>query len=103
MHKLVRFERWLCLAGLGISGGLLVCLVCLSGLNVFTRMAGHPIGGSYELSGFLGALIAALALADTQRKRGHVELDLFTSHYRPGLRRGLGAFNMICGFFLLIG
>ena len=102
MHKLVRFERWLCLAGLGISGGLLVCLVCLSGLNVFSRMAGHPIGGSYELSGFLGALIAALALADTQRKRGHVELDLFTSHYRPGLRRGLGAFNMICGFFLLI-
>lgn len=102
MHNLVRFERWLCLAGLGISGALLVCLVLLSGLNVFSRMAGYPIGGSYELSGFLGALIAALALADTQRKRGHVELDLFTSHYPQAVRRGLGAFNMVCGFLLLL-
>ena len=102
MKRLVRLERWLCLAGLGISGVLLVCLVLLSGLNVFSRMAGHPFGGCYELSGFLGALIAALALADTQRKRGHVELDLFTSHYRPSWRRGLGVFNMTCGFLLLL-
>ena len=83
MNKLVRLERYLCLAGLWIAAVLLCALVLLSGLNVFGRIFGHPIGGSYELSGFLGALIAALALADTQRKRGHVELDMFTKQYKP--------------------
>ena len=73
MKRLVRLERWLCLTGLAVAGILLSVLVLLSGLNVLGRLGGHPISGSYELSGFLGALIAALALADTQRKRGHVD------------------------------
>ncbi len=101
MKYLVRVERWLCLAGLALAGVLLGALVLLSGLNVFGRMLGHPISGSYELSGFLGALIAALALADTQRKRGHVELDMFTSKYPPLVKRLVGAFNMLCGSLLL--
>ena len=102
MKRLVRFERWLCLTGLGIAGALLCALVLLSGLNVFGRIFDHPIGGSYELSGFCGALIAALALADTQRKRGHVELDMFTRRYKPLVKRLVGAFNMLCGFLLLL-
>ncbi|MBP1582560.1 MAG: TRAP transporter small permease [Victivallales bacterium] len=102
MNRLVRLERWLCLAGLGIAGFLLGALVLLSGLNVFGRLLGHPIGGSYEISGFLGALIASLALADTQRKRGHVELDMFTRRYKPLVKRLVGAFNMFCGFLLLL-
>ena len=102
MNKLVRLERYLCLAGLWIAAVLLCALVLLSGLNVFGRIFGHPIGGSYELSGFLGALIAALALADTQRKRGHVELDMFTKQYKPIVKRLVGAFNMLFGFMLLL-
>ena len=102
MNKLVRLERYLCLAGLWIAAFLLCALVLLSGLNVFGRIFGHPIGGSYELSGFLGALIAALALADTQRKRGHVELDMFTKQYKPIVKRLVGAFNMLFGFLLLL-
>ena len=102
MRRLVRLERWLCLAGLGVAGFLLGALVLLSGLNVLGRIFGHPIGGSYEISGFLGALIASLALADTQRKRGHVELDMFTRRYKPIVKRLVGAFNMLCGFVLLL-
>jgi TRAP-type C4-dicarboxylate transport system permease small subunit len=102
MNKLVRLERWLCLAGMWVAGVLLGALVLLSGLNVFGRIFGHPISGSYEVSGFLGALIAALALADTQRKRGHVELDMFTRRYKPIVKRLVGAFNMLCGFMLLL-
>ena len=102
MNKLVRLERWLCLAGMWIAGVLLGALVLLSGLNVFGRIFGHPISGSYEVSGFLGALIAALALADTQRKRGHVELDMFTRRYKPIVKRLVGSFNMLCGFMLLL-
>jgi TRAP-type C4-dicarboxylate transport system permease small subunit len=67
---------------------------------VVCRLAGHPISASYELSGFFGALLAALALADTQRKRGHVELDLFTRNYPSSVRRWAGAFNVLIGAVL---
>ncbi len=98
--KLIRVEKGLCVAGLAVSGALLVVLVALSGVNVVCRLAGHPISASYELSGFFGALLAALALADTQRKRGHVELDLFTRNYPSSVRRWAGAFNVLIGAVL---
>lgn len=100
--KLINVEKKLCLAGMVVSGTLLVSLVLLSGVNVAFRLAGHPISASYELSGLFGALIAALALADTQRKRGHVELDLFTRAYSAGARRWAGAFNVFAGALLVI-
>ncbi len=99
--KLITLEKRLCLAGAVLSGLLLVTLVALSGANVAFRLAGHPLSASYELSGFCGALLAALALADTQRKRGHVELDLFTRTYSPFARRWAGAFNVLAGAALV--
>jgi len=99
--RLIQVEKGLCLTGMAISGALLVALVLMSGCNVAMRVAGHPVSASYELSGFFGALIAALALADTQRKRGHVELDLFTSKYSEGARRWIGAFNVLAGALLM--
>jgi len=100
--KLINVEKKLCFAGMAISGTLLVGLVLLSGVNVAFRLAGHPISASYELSGLFGALIAALALADTQRKRGHVELDLFTRNYSAQTRRRVGAFNVFAGAVLML-
>jgi TRAP-type C4-dicarboxylate transport system permease small subunit len=100
--KLIQVEKGLCTAGMAVSGALLVTLVLLSGCNVAFRLAGHPISASYELSGLFGALIAALALADTQRKRGHVELDLFTRGYSLATRRWIGAFNVLMGALLVV-
>ena len=100
--KLIKAEKGLCAAGMAISGTLIVTLVLMSGVNVGCRLAGHPISASYELSGLFGALIASLALADTQRKRGHVELDLFTRKYSAAARRWVGAFNVFAGAVLMI-
>lgn len=100
--KLITVEKKLCFAGMAVAGFLLATLVLLSGLNVACRLAGHPMSASYELSGLFGALIAALALADTQRKRGHVELDLFTRKYSLRTRRWIGAFNVFAGAVLVI-
>ncbi|MDR3213052.1 MAG: TRAP transporter small permease [Azoarcus sp.] len=100
--KIIKAEKRLCVAGMVVAGGLLASLVALSGLNVGCRLSGYPISASYELSGLFGALIAALALADTQRKRGHVELDLFTRAYPRRVRRWIGAFNVLAGAVLVI-
>ncbi len=100
--KLIKAEKRLCVAGMAVAGMLLATLVVLSGLNVVYRLLGRPISASYELSGLFGALIAALALADTQRKRGHVELDLFTRNYSVAARRWVGAFNVFAGALLML-
>lgn len=100
--KLIKVEKGLCVAGMAVSGALLVTLVLMSGCNVAFRLAGHPISASYELSGLFGALIAALALADTQRKRGHVELDLFTRSYSASARHWVGVFNVFAGAVLVL-
>lgn len=103
MHiKLVHLERRLCQLGMGISCILLVLLVVMSGLNVVCRVAGHPIGATYELSGYFGAVMAALALAETQRRRGHVELDILTRTYSPIVKRWVGAANVLAGAVLVI-
>ncbi|HPB11647.1 MAG TPA: TRAP transporter large permease [Kiritimatiellia bacterium] len=102
LYTLIRVEKKLCTAGMMVAGLLLVTLVLLSGMNVACRLVGHPVSASYELSGFFGALLAALALADTQRKRGHVELDLFTRLYALAARRWVGAFNVCAGAVLVL-
>lgn len=99
--RLVVIEKKLCLAGMIISGALLLGLVILAACNMVCRLLNMPISASYELSGFAGALMAALALAETQRQRGHVELDFFTRSYSLRVRRWIGAFNVFTGALLM--
>ena len=99
--KLIQAEKKLCAAGMAVAGTLLILLVAISGVNLVCRLADKPISAGYEVSGLFGALIAALALADTQRKRGHVELDLFTRVYSLRARRWIGAFNVFAGAVLM--
>lgn len=100
--RLVNAERALCRLGMGASCAFLVLLVLLSGLNVVCRLAGRPIGATYEISGYLGAVMASLALAETQRRRGHVELDMFTRRYPPAAQRRIGVFNVLAGAALVL-
>jgi len=79
------------------AGVLLFFLVALSGVSVIMRMCGRPFAGAYELVGFAGALLASFALAETQRNRGHVELDIFTRRLSPRTQRTIGAINVLLG------
>ena len=87
---------------MAISGGLLVALMLMSGVNVVFRLAGRPLSAPFELSGYFVAVMVALALAETQRRRGHVEIDMFTRLYPAGVKRWLGAFNVFVGALLII-
>lgn len=81
----------------GIAGVLLGFLMLLSGASVVLRMCKAPLSCEYELAGFAGALLASFALAETQRNRGHVELDVFTRRYSPRAQRMVGAANELLG------
>ena len=86
---------------MSFSGVLLFFLAVLSGVSVVLRLCGKPFAGEYELAGFAGALLASFALAETQRKRGHVELDIFTRRLSPVARRAIGATNVLLGALVM--
>jgi len=88
-------------AMMACAGVLLLALVLLSGANVVFRMCGAPFAGTWELAGFSGALLASFALAETQRKRGHVELDFLTRRYSPRAQRIAGAVNVALGALVM--
>jgi len=93
LHFIARAPR----AMMALAGVLLLALVLVSGANVILRMCGIPFAGTWELAGFSGALLASFALAETQRRRGHVELDFLTRRYSPRAQRVAGAVNVSLG------
>ena len=79
------------------AGVLLLALVLLSGVSVVLGLCGRPFAGAWEMSGLMGALIASFALAETQRNRGHVELDIITRRFSPRAQRVAGVVNVVLG------
>lgn len=87
-----------------LAGSLfLMVMVVLTCANILLRMAGYPLGGTYELMGFFGALAAALALGHTQTRRGHIAVDILIRHFPRALQRALHIINrLICMLFFAI-
>jgi len=69
-------------------------------LNVVLRIVYRPILGTYEIVGFLGALVISLGLAQTTIKRGHVAVDLFVVLFRSKVQNAIEAFSATLGVFL---
>ncbi|MCF8054927.1 MAG: TRAP transporter small permease [Deltaproteobacteria bacterium] len=65
----------------------LVLLMLLGVLEVSLRPFAQSLGGAFEISGFLGILIAAFALAHTARVKGHIAVDFLVQ--RLSLRKRL--------------
>ncbi|WP_176724281.1 TRAP transporter small permease [Desulfoplanes formicivorans] len=89
----------LCLAGLCLMG--MVFLACS---NMVLRFFGHPVKGTFELMGFLGAMVGALALSGTQAGKGHIVISMFQDRFPARMRLGLDVLtSLIClAFFGLV-
>lgn len=53
-----------------------VVMMLLSCADVAMRLFGAPIPGTYEMVGFLGAVVVSFSLAHTSLQRGHVAVEL---------------------------
>lgn len=93
-------NRWLVLS----AGVFLVVMVVLTCANIGLRIVWLPVRGTFELMGFLGALVTALSLGYTQAQRGHIAVDVLINTFPPVVRRLLGLINSaVCaGFFALV-
>lgn len=100
MKILDKIENVLGRALLVLSGAAVLALMLLATANVVLRMFHIPFRGTYEIVSFLGAIGVAFALASTQRKKGHIVVDIFSSHYSSAVRRLVDALSSgICAVF----
>ena len=88
-----------------IAGFFLVVMILLTCSNIFLRLVWIPVKGTFELMGFFGAIVTALALGYTQIKRGHVGIDILVNQFPKKTQRILNGTNyFICMiFFALAG
>ena len=88
-----------------IAGVFLVGMTALTCADVVLRAFRHPILGTYEIIGFLGALTAGFALAYTTLIRGHVAVEILVMHLSKGLQKIIYLLvNFLSfGIFFLLG
>jgi TRAP-type C4-dicarboxylate transport system permease small subunit len=89
---------------LWIAGLFLVAMITITGANIVLRQFGLPIRGTFELMGYFGAVVTALALGYTQVKRGHIAVDIVVLRFSEKTQRILLAVNhLVClAFFIIV-
>ncbi len=86
------------------SAASLVAMMLLTTTDVVLRLFRLPIPGTYEMVGFLGALVVSFSLAHTSLERGHIAVDFLVSKLSAKAQRNVDRVNsIICaGLFGLI-
>ncbi len=100
MQTLNRINEFLNRLLLWIGGVFLVGMILITCANIFFRIVWVPVRGTFELMGFFGAVVAAFSLGYTQKKRGHIAVDVLINTFSARTRRVLSAVNsLVCLLF----
>lgn len=88
-----------------VAVAALIMMMFLTLADVALRAFGHPIPGTYELVGILGAIIIGFSLPYTSMSRGHVIMDFLTERLSGHARIGLRIFTRVLAiaFFIIAG
>jgi TRAP-type C4-dicarboxylate transport system permease small subunit len=79
-----------------ILGGVAVlALMILATGNVVLRIFHMPFRGTYEIVGFLGAVVIAFALGHTQKRKDHIVVDILTEKFSKRTNRVLNMINYL--------
>lgn len=85
------------------GGALLVAMILLTCANIVSRQVYVPIPGTFELMGYMGAVVTAFALGYTQFTNGHISVDVLVNAYPKPLKRFISIINHgICCIFFFI-
>ena len=103
MAILRKLNLYLNKALLYVSCAALFIMLLLGFGNMFFRTVWIPIKGSYELIGFLGALVASLPLGFAQIRKSHIAVDIVTDRYPIRMQHTVEAISyLVCAAFFLI-
>jgi len=88
-----------------IAGGVaLLALTLLATMNVALRIFRVPVGGTYEVVSFLGAVVTAGALGYTQKRKDHIVVDILSDKFPAPVKRVLDrvSYALILVFFSIV-
>lgn len=97
MDYFANIVRRLSRVGMAVGAAFLVGMMVLIVGNVFYRLAGHIIAGSYELSELMAVIVAVFALGYTALGKGHIIIDILVPRLSQQTQTVLAAFtSFIC-------
>ena len=77
----------------GIAAAAVVGMMALTCLDVLLRLLRHPIPGTYEIVGLLGAILVSFSLARTSVDRGHIAVEFLVQRFPKRLQQAIEATN----------
>lgn len=80
-----------------LSNIILVSAMLLTVVNIILRQVAKPFGGTPEVIGYCSAVLTALALVYSQKKKAHIAIDVLAMHFSKRPRAVLN------GIWYLIG
>lgn len=90
-------SHWLnWVAGAGLLAMLGLFVADIIGIKFFK----HPVPGAIEFIGFLGVVVIAFALANTEVRHGNIQVDFFVEHMPLRLRTCAAALASFLGVVL---
>ena len=105
MNSLIKINKFLNKILTLIGGLFLIGMITLTCANIFIRKFIGPIPGSFELTAFASAIVAAFALGYTQFSKGHIAVSILVDKYPKPLKRFTDLINygVCCVFFSIAG
>ncbi|HIE07992.1 MAG TPA: TRAP transporter small permease [Desulfarculaceae bacterium] len=70
-----------------LAAASIIAMMLLTCADVLLRLFKHPILGTYELVGLLGALTIAFAIPATTLSKGHVAVDFLVEKLPTGVQK----------------
>ena len=83
-----------------IAAGAIVAMMLLTSADVILRLFRHPIPGTYEIVGLLGAIAISFSLAYTSVERGHIAVEFLFQKFPKKVRLFISAINDFLCLFL---
>lgn len=93
-HSSSHWVNWV--AGVGLVAMLGLIVADIIGIKFFK----HPIPGAIEMVAFLGVVVTAFAIAFTQVRRGHIQVEFFVMRLPKRAQAGVTALVSLLGIAL---
>jgi TRAP-type C4-dicarboxylate transport system permease small subunit len=86
-----------------VASAALVAMMLLTSVDVFMRyLFNHPITGTYDLVGLLGAVLAAFGMPYTMLKKGHVAVEILVQSLSRGKQLIVETLTHLLGISLFL-
>jgi TRAP-type C4-dicarboxylate transport system permease small subunit len=100
MRGLIKFTKFSSRILNWVAGWSLAGIMFLTCADIILRLFRRPILGTYEIVGFLGAMVAGLAMAQTTIERGHVAVQVVVMRFSSRSQEIIYLITHILSIFL---